>query len=143
VNDVRVAHWEHRVEVVALEVIVERLTERLAIRDAHIDAQKAQHERLLTEYGDLQRAFADSCARIDALSARIPDPNDLRRVEELSEVAHDAARVNASARGWGTNPRAEVPWEDAPDAYRAVMRAMVRAVLAHLRAALPGEEVET
>jgi hypothetical protein len=83
--------------IAALEVEVERLTERLAIRDAHIDAQKAQYERLLTGYGDLQRAFADSCVRSDALRARIPNPDDLRTILTWAPArSPEAARLRAA-----------------------------------------------
>jgi hypothetical protein len=99
---------------------------------------RAEVERLRRELDALQIAhnlLAESYARVQK---RVPDPDDLRLIEELSEVAHNAYEAAAAEQGWVTNPRSRVPWEEVPDANRATTRAAIRAVLARLRATLGG-----
>ena len=56
------------------------------------------------------------------------------RVEELAEVAHDAYEDEARRVGWITNPSSNVPWARVPDANKQCTRAVVRALIAAVRA---------
>lgn len=59
---------------------------------------------------------------------------EVRLLEHLCEVAHDAYEAAAPGAGLETNPASRKPWAEVPEANKEPMRAAIAAVLESVRA---------
>lgn len=60
--------------------------------------------------------------------------------EELARQFHEAYERLAPEFGYETRPESAVPWEDVPEANRALMVAVAGVILAAARAAVEAEQ---
>ena len=102
---------------------------------AEVERWKAFYREVVSD----NRAKAEEVGRVtrerdEARAALAPSDGVL---DELAAALHDAYEAAAAKTGWQTNPASRVPWDEVPTANRTATRVAVRAVLEHLRAALP------